>query len=523
MLATILTSVLAVLLAAYGAQRAVAVVVVLWVRRPPPPSALRGDEGNLPAVTVQLPLFNEAAVCARIVDAAAALAWPRHLLQVQVLDDSTDETSDLVAARCAVARSEGVDIVHVRRTQRDGFKAGALAAGLTTATGEFVAIFDADFCPASDFLLRAVAPFVHHNDDDRPPDVVQCRWGHLNRNHSWLTRAQALLLDVHFTLEHQARALTGRFFPFNGTAGIWRKQAIVDAGGWDARTLTEDLDLSLRAWAGGARFVYLDNVEVMAELPAAVNAWKLQQHRWAKGSMQTLKARLSTVARARRSLAARIDAGLRLTQNVSFLLLLLLCALLPAAALERADAGSRSIVDLSALGLGTLPVIMSFIVGSRLRKRSFFDAIVDVPFALLAGAGLAINNGRAVLEGMFSSTPSIFARTPKSGDHTAGARPSALRAPPLTLTEFGLGVGHVVVAALLCSRGHFDLTPFLWLCGVGLLLASLGSLREASSNQGDSAATHQHDTRPERLLPNAGRSAGEIRLMQEGQQASEGP
>ena len=534
MTATVLTSALALLLAAYGAQRAVAVVVVLLSRRfgrwRSTAPVLRDDDDALPLVTVQLPLFNEPAVCARIVDAAVALRWPAKRLEIQILDDSTDETSALVAARCAIAKSAGVDVVHVRRAHREGFKAGALAHGLGRAKGELIAIFDADFCPAPDFLLRSIGPFL---DDDNegsqgPADVVQCRWGHLNRDDSWLTRAQAVFLDAHFSLEHQARAATGRFFPFNGTAGIWRKQAIVDAGGWDARTLTEDLDLSLRAWANGCRFVYLDDVEVLAELPAAVNAWKLQQHRWAKGSMQTLRARLSTVAGARRSIFARVDAALRLTQNLTFLLLLLLCALLPAAALERAGAGSRSLVDVTALGLGTLPVVLAFVVASRLRGRTLLQACIDGPLALLAGAGLAINNGRAALEGLLSTTPSTFQRTPKTGSTAASSSSSsssrALRSPPLTLLELGLGAVHVVTAGALTAAGHVDLTPFLWLCGLGLLLVGASSVREAQRGPGgQQSAADDDDAGPQRLVPHAGRHAGEIRLVQERQERGEGP
>jgi cellulose synthase/poly-beta-1,6-N-acetylglucosamine synthase-like glycosyltransferase len=533
-LATTLTSALALLLAAYGAQRIVAVVVVLFAKRARTFAPLRGDESDLPLVTVQLPLFNEPAVCARIVDAAVALRWPRDRLEIQILDDSTDETSPIVAARAAAATAAGVDVVHLRRPRRTGFKAGALAHGLARAKGELVAVFDADFCPADDFLLRAIPPFL---DDPTSgfdlevsepgsgrrrrssADVVQARWAHLNRDASWLTRAQAVFLDAHFSLEHRARSATGRFFPFNGTAGIWRKQAVVDAGGWDSRTLTEDLDLSLRAWARGARFVYLDDVEVPAELPASVNAWKLQQHRWAKGSMQTLIARLSTVMGAQRPLWARVDAALRLTQNLTFLLLLLLCALLPAAALERADAGARSLVDVVALGLGTLPVMLGFVVASLARGRPIAKLLVDVPLALLAGAGLAVNNGRAVLEGLSSSSPSTFARTPKAGE----GRAPGLRSPPLTIVELGLGAVHVVTALLLGLRGHADLTPFLWLCGGGLLLTGVRSLREASGERSPDGADDDDDAGPQRLVPHAGRGPGEVRLVQERQEGREGP
>lgn len=542
MLATTVTSALSLLLALYGAQRAIAVGAVLRRRRQRRPVvAARVDDPRLPVVTVQLPLFNEPAVCERLVDAALALRWPHGKLEIQILDDSDDDTPLLIAARVARHSADGnsgVDVVHIRRPQRSGFKAGALQHGLARARGSVVAVFDADFVPAPDFLLRAIGPFLDDSAEQARVDMVQCRWGHLNRDASWLTRAQAVFLDAHFTLEHQARADGGRFFPFNGTAGLWRTQAIVDAGGWSADTLTEDLDLSLRAWAGGARFVYLDDVAVDAELPASTNAWKLQQHRWARGSMQTLRQRFTTVARAKRPLLARADALLRLSQNLTFLLLLLVCALLPAATLERADSADsvgRSLVDVTALGVGTVPVMLSFVVAGVLRGRGLLRALGDLPLALLFGAGLAVNNGRAVLEGLLSTTETAFARTPKAGARAPHATRG--RSPPLTFLELFVGAVHVVTAVVLCVAGHPDLTPFLWLCGAGLVVTGARSLLEGAQARSDRPEAPQHpreqrgqhgaanddDAGPQGFAPDPGLAEREVALVQQGQERGPQP
>ncbi|MEO0649935.1 MAG: glycosyltransferase, partial [Planctomycetota bacterium] len=238
-----------------------------------------------PTVTVQLPIYNERNVVERLVEAAGALRYPRERLEIQVLDDSTDDTADLARAAVAGLQARGLDADHVRRPDRRGYKAGALDYGLRTARGELIAIFDADFVPQPDFLERLVGEF------DDAPDVgmVQARWGHINRDQSVLTRAQSALLDGHFVIEHTARAAAGHYFNFNGTAGLWRRAAIDAAGGWEHDTLTEDLDLSYRAQLAGWRFVYRPDVVAPAEVPADLAAFKNQQHRWARGSAQVLR------------------------------------------------------------------------------------------------------------------------------------------------------------------------------------------------------------------------------------------
>ncbi|MCH8321288.1 MAG: glycosyltransferase, partial [Acidobacteria bacterium] len=266
-------------------------------------------------MTVQLPLYNERYVAERAIRALAALEYPKELLEVQVLDDSTDATSDVVARVVRELRNRGVRIHHLRRAVRTGFNAGALAEGLAKASGDLVAIFDADFIPYPDFLRRIVGEF-----DRADVGMVQARWSHINEDHSLLTKTQALQLDAHFTLEHGVRAAKGLFFNFNGTAGVWRKQAILDSGGWQDDTLTEDLDLSYRAQLAGWRFLFLPHVVCPAELPVDIIAFKNQQHRWTKGALQTAKKILPLLWRSRFPLSVKIEATVHLTSNVGYLL-----------------------------------------------------------------------------------------------------------------------------------------------------------------------------------------------------------
>ena len=350
------------ILAIFGAHRVWLLIDFLRARKTRRTENRFDLAGLTPTVTIQLPMFNESAVAVRLIDAVCAMRWPREALEIQVLDDSTDDTKLLIAAAVARHRARGVDVQHIHRDGRTGFKAGALAAGLAVARGEFVAIFDADFVPGEDFLVDTIATFA-----DPAIDMVQARWGHINRRTSWLTDAQAVFLDAHFTIEHGARDANARFFNFNGTAGVWRKTAIVNAGGWDAATLTEDLDLSFRAQLAGSRFAYLDHVEVCAELPEDVAAFKAQQHRWAKGSMQTLRRLAPAVWRAPLPLWTRVDALLKLGQNLAFLLLAAVVATMPFVALMRATATTplERLFDVGTLGLATLPVAVHFVVAQR--------------------------------------------------------------------------------------------------------------------------------------------------------------
>ncbi|HET7787751.1 MAG TPA: cellulose synthase family protein, partial [Myxococcales bacterium] len=271
-----------VILSIYGSHRYVMAYLYYKYKGNLPAPKARFE--TVPRVTIQLPVFNEMYVVERLIDAVARIEYPRDRLDIQVLDDSTDETQGIARAHVERLQREGVDIAYLHRDHRDGYKAGALQEGLKTARGELVAVFDADFVPAPDFLLRSVHFFT-----DEKIGMVQVRWDHLNRDCSHLTQAQAIFLDGHFVIEHTARNRSGRFFNFNGTAGVWRRAAIESAGGWQHDTLTEDLDLSYRAQLAGWRFVYLPHVVSPAEVPVEMNAFKSQQHRWAKGSIQTAR------------------------------------------------------------------------------------------------------------------------------------------------------------------------------------------------------------------------------------------
>ncbi len=385
--------------------------------RPPEPS-------DWPWVTVQLPLYNEMYVASRLIDAVAALDYPRDRLEIQVLDDSTDETCQIVAGKVDRLRRTGLDIVHLHRTDRTGFKAGALAAGLKVARGGFLAIFDADFVPRPDFL-RATVPYFA----DPAIGMVQGSWSHINRGFSLLTRVEAILLDGHFQIEHTARNRTGCCFNFNGTAGIWRRQAILDGGGWQHDTLTEDLDLSYRAQLAGWRFLYLPQVDVPAELPVDVQGFKSQQFRWAKGSIQTGRKLLWRILRSRLPWRAKIEAFVHLTNNASYVLMVGIALLIfPAMVLRRGSPASiLLLVDLPLFLFATLSVVVFYLVsqavlpadpegvcpGGWRRQARYLPALLGI------GIGLSLNNARAVISGLFQNG-GTFHRTPKYQIERAG-------------------------------------------------------------------------------------------------------
>ena len=394
-------------LAVYGVHRLALVALYYRTRHlapgaPPTPAAW-------PRVTVQLPLYNEMYVAERLIDAAARLDYPLDRLEIQVLDDSTDETRELVARQVERYRQEGLPIRHLHRVDRTGFKAGALAAGQAEASGELVAIFDADFVPPADFLRRMV-PHFH----DPGVGMVQARWEHINRRYSLLTRIQAVFLDGHFIIEHAARARSGMFFNFNGTAGIWRRQAIDDAGGWQHDTLTEDLDLSYRAQLAGWEFRFLSDVTAPAELPVEVNAFKRQQFRWAKGSLQTARKLLWRLLRAPVPLRAKVEGFVHLTNNTSYLLMVALSILVfPAMLLRRGDdVRLLLLLDLPMFLAATVSVIVFYAVSQRERGSRWGRDLLFLPFLMGVGIGLAINNSRAVVSGLLRNG-GVFERTPK--------------------------------------------------------------------------------------------------------------
>jgi cellulose synthase/poly-beta-1,6-N-acetylglucosamine synthase-like glycosyltransferase len=408
MMAIVFYYLLMAIVSVYGAHR-------LWllakctgaVEYPPEPT-----EQRLPQVTVQLPLYNESRVVRRLLRAVGDLDYPADRLEVQVLDDSTDHTSALVRSELAVLRTSGLRVRHLQREGRDGFKAGALKAGLGVATGEVIAIFDADFIPPADFLRRVLvhlAPGV---------GMVQARWGFLDARRSLFTRAQATLLHGHFTVEQMARYRSGRWFNFNGTAGIWRREAILDAGGWQCDTLTEDLDLSYRAQLAGWRFVYLRDVVVPSELPRGREAFLGQQFRWAQGGMQTARKLLGPIWRASVGLDKKLEATVHLTGNLGYPVLLLMSLLLPVVIWARWILGFQvqlAMLDVLVFLGAVLPFWLYYGEGLRAagELRSWTDLLL-APIALALGVGLSWSQTRAVTRGMRGRT-GTFVRTPKSG------------------------------------------------------------------------------------------------------------
>jgi cellulose synthase/poly-beta-1,6-N-acetylglucosamine synthase-like glycosyltransferase len=364
---------------------------------------------ELPVLTVQLPLFNEMYVVERLIDAVCALAYPKDKLEVQVLDDSTDDTVEVARRAVEAKRREGFDIVHLHREHRTGFKAGALEAGLARSRGELVAIFDADFVPLPDFAERLV-----HHFTDPSVGLVQARWGHLNPDHSALTRVQALLLDGHFVIEQSARNRSGRFFNFNGTAGIWRRTCIEDAGGWQHDTLTEDLDLSYRAQIRGWKFVFVPDVVAPAELPVEMVAFKSQQHRWAKGSIQTARKLLPLIVRSALPWRVKTEAVLHLTANACYVLMILLTLLVVPAVWLRREISPWLIaaIDLPLFAFSSISVVWFYAVAQREALGTLRGIGRRIPFLMAVGVGLSVNNARAVLEAL-SGRPSEFRRTPK--------------------------------------------------------------------------------------------------------------
>ncbi len=374
---------------------------------------------NKPKVTIQLPMFNESYVAQRIIEATCKIDYPRDRLEIQVLDDSTDETVDIARETCERMQAEGHPVVLLHRENRQGYKAGALEEGLKVATGEFVVLFDADFIPPTDILDHLIDHFV-----DPKVGMVQARWEHINREQSYLTKAQAILLDGHFVIEHAARNRSGRFMSFNGTAGAWRKSCIADAGGWQHDTLTEDLDLSYRAQMKGWKFVYLPQVTSPAELPPEMVGFKSQQHRWAKGGAQTCRKLLPSIMKSKLPWRIKVEAFFHLTSWVSYLLMVLLTFLLFPAFFFKAyvfqdNQIMRLVVDASLVLLATFSASTFYVASQRELFRTWAESIKYLPFLMAIGVGISLNNARAAIEGFFGGQ-SEFVRTPKFGMAESG-------------------------------------------------------------------------------------------------------
>ena len=463
-------------LSGYGLHRYCIVYLFLKNRRRPPQPLAHFDE--LPIVTVQLPLFNEIYVVERLLNAVSELDYPRDRLQIQVLDDSTDETQEITRSCVDRLTERGFDVELIHRTDRVGYKAGALEQGLATARGDYVCILDADFVPQPELLKKTVHFFT-----DPKVGMIQTRWGHLNRGYSLLTRVQAMFLDGHLLLEQVARSRSGRFFNFNGTAGVWRKSCISASGGWQHDTLTEDLDLSYRAQLEGWKFVFLTDVVTPAELPVDMNGFKSQQHRWTKGSIQTCKKLLPRIWRSQLSLPIKIEATAHLTSNFAYLLLAFLCLLLhPSLGGPQTGWVRTFLLDVPIFLSASLSVAVFYICAQReLHPHTWLKEILLLPALLALGVGLSINNARAVLEAVFNH-PSEFKRTPKYGiEHKSQPWRSCRYMPlksflPIIEIAFALYFSYFVWYAL--AHGQYFSLPFLVMFQMGFLYVAISSLAQ---------------------------------------------
>jgi cellulose synthase/poly-beta-1,6-N-acetylglucosamine synthase-like glycosyltransferase len=466
-----------ILLASYGLHRYI-LVYLYYKNRKNHTSEPAARFEDLPRVTVQLPIFNEQFVAERLIESICKLKYPREKLDIQVLDDSTDETVEVVRSLVERYAALGHPITYQNRTQRAGFKAGALAEGMKTAMGEFIAIFDADFTPPEDFLLKV----IHHFTDPKI-GMVQTRWTHINRNYSFLTEVEAILLDGHFVLEHSGRARSGVFFNFNGTAGMWRRRAIEEAGGWQHDTLTEDTDLSYRAQLNGWKFIYLQDVECPAELPVEMTAFKTQQARWAKGLIQTGKKILPRVMKSDAPLHTKIEAWYHLTANLSYPLMVVLSVLLLPAMIIRFYQGwfQMLYIDLPLFMASTFSISSFYLVSQReLFPKTWPRALLYLPFLMALGIGLTITNTKAVLEALIGQQ-SPFARTPKYGVESKKQKVGAKskyrrRLGWIPWAELLIGSYFALTVYYALDNENYITVPFLLLFVIGYWYTGLMSL-----------------------------------------------
>ena len=468
----------------YGLNLLVLALAHAWNDRlrpgaPPEPDVQPGTAAE-PDVTVQLPLYNEAYVAERLIDACARLDWPRRRLEIQVLDDSTDETTALVAARVRYWQQRGLDIVHVHRKGRAGYKAGALANGLRLARGDLIALFDADFVPPPDFLRQALPLF-----DEPDVGMVQGRWGHFNQDDALLTRVQAFGLDTHFAIEQAVRERLGCFINFNGTAGVWRRACIEEAGGWQSDTLTEDLDLSYRAQLRGWAFRYAGDLEVPAELPVGIGAFRAQQFRWTKGAAETALKMLRRLWTSAQPPRVKWEGTLHLTAHVVYPFVLLVALLhAPLVWMEHLGRGPGR-VYFAAMGLG-LVGFAGFFLAQLFAQRRLYPRwgrrLALFPLFMAGSMGLALSNAVALGEALVGKR-SAFVRTPKL-NRGAGAgawwrgRYAETRLPPVAWAEALLALYSLGGLALVVASGAWAAVPFqaLFVLAFGLVTAWNGQL-----------------------------------------------
>jgi cellulose synthase/poly-beta-1,6-N-acetylglucosamine synthase-like glycosyltransferase len=465
-----------ILLSFYGIHRYTMCYQYFKYRKnynPNPPSHFR----ELPFVTVQLPIFNEQFVIDRLIEAVCAMEYPREKLEIQVLDDSTDETTAVASSIVDRYAVLGHPIVYIHRTNRQGFKAGALDAGLKVAKGQFIAIFDADFVPPPDWVMKVIHHFAQ-------PEIgmVQTRWTHLNRDYSMLTKIEAILLDGHFVLEHGARARSGEFFNFNGTAGMWRREAISDGGGWQHDTLTEDTDLSYRSQMAGWKFKYLPDVECPSELPIEMTAFKTQQARWAKGLIQTSIKILPKVFRSNASRRCKIESVYHLTANLSYPLMVVMSALLIPAMICRFYQGwfQMLLIDFPLFTASSFSIAVFYVMSQReLFPNNWKKTFYYLPFLMALGIGLTVTNTKAVMEALFG-IKSAFVRTPKYRVAQKGQKSQAAKyRKRLKLTpwiELLLGFYFLAAIVYTFTNHNYFTAPFLILFVLGYWYTGLMSL-----------------------------------------------
>jgi cellulose synthase/poly-beta-1,6-N-acetylglucosamine synthase-like glycosyltransferase len=483
---TILTLYFGILgiLAVYGGYR-VKQVIDFWRYRNivPEPKGHFGED-DLPRITVQLPLFNEMYVVERLVKAVTEIDYPREKLEIQVLDDSTDETVRLAEATVQKYTEEGFDISYIHRSDRAGFKAGALEQGLKVAKGDLLAIFDADFVPKPDCLRKLVDYFT-----DPQVGCAQMRWSHINGSYNLLTRLQTIMLDGHFVVEQTTRNRTGGFFNFNGTAGIWRRDAIEMSGGWQHDTLTEDTDLSFRAQLMGWKFIYLLDEEAPAEIPVEINAFKAQQRRWAKGVMQVGLKLYPRIWRAHLPLRVRLEMFFRLTGNISYPLMIVASLLQFPLLLVRYNQPlyHLMIVDLPLLFFSSISVFLFYGTAVWYLDEKRAPRLLHLPMVMALGIGLAFSNARAVLEALLG-VKSEFVRTPKyrvenTDDETWKRKKYRRKRGLLPLLELGFSI-YFLLAIIYASRMHmWGTIPFLILFFFGFGYMGIMSILQTSSGK----------------------------------------
>lgn len=459
----------------------------------------RFPEGELPFVTIQLPIYNEQFVIGRLIDACCRLDYPRDRFEIQLLDDSTDETVQ-VAKGIADRYAAGFNglapqpIYYIHRENRYGYKAGALDAGLKTAKGEFVAIFDADFVPPKDWIMKV----IHHFSE---PEIgmVQTRWTHLNRNYSFLTQVEAILLDGHFVLEHGGRSRAGVFFNFNGTAGMWRTKVIADSGGWQHDTLTEDTDLSYRAQLRGWKFKYLQDVECPAELPIEMTAFKTQQARWAKGLIQTGKKVMPMILKSDAPFHTKLEAWYHLTANISYPLMILLSTLLMPAMIIRSYQGwlQMLLIDMPLFMASTMSISSFYLVSQKeLYPDRWYRTFLYLPCLMALGVGLTVTNTVAVMEAFFG-VKSAFARTPKYSVSKKGQKSQATkyrkRLGIVPWIELAIGCYFAFTVWYAISTENYFTVPFLMLFVFGYWYTGFLSLFQGRFDKTNPSGGRAHD------------------------------